>query len=192
MATMQAVARPRKTVEDLWALGEDVRAELIDGEIYVTPAPIEPHQRAVTALIVALSLHIRGGAGGQVYTAPFDVHLPTGDVVQPDVIWVSPARAGIVRECVYGAPDLLVEILSPSNSERDRIVKRSLYARSGVREYWIVDPEARGVEVFVLEAGAFVPAGWFTSGTSVVSKVLPGLSVPVDEVCPPRSSPPEA
>ena len=182
MATMQVAARPRKTVEDYMALGEEVRAELIDGEIYVSAAPLEPHQAAVTALVVALDRHVRTGAGGKLFCAPFDVHLPTGDVVQPDLLWISPARVGIVRGWVYGAPDLVVEILSPSHPERDRIVKRGLYARCGVREYWIVDPAGRGVEVFVLRDGTFAPAGWFTRETRIVSEVLPGLALPVDEV----------
>jgi Uma2 family endonuclease len=185
MGTMQvSVERPRKTVEDLWSLPEGVRGELIGGEVYVTPAPMLPHQTAAATLTWALVDYARRHGGGSAYAAPIDVHLPTGDVVQPDVLWVSSARSDILRDWVYGAPDLVIEILSPSNPERDRIVKRDVYARSGVREYWIADPASRSLEVFVLEGGRYLPAGWFTPGTQVTSRLLPGFAVSVDEVFP--------
>jgi Uma2 family endonuclease len=179
-----ATARPRKTVEDLFALPEGVRAELIGGDLYVTPSPESRHQAVSSALHFRLADHVRRSSGGSVFSAPLDVHLPSGDVVQPDLIWVSTERAGIVQRWIYGAPDLLVEILSPSNPERDRIVKRDLYARNGVREYWIVDPEARSIEVFVVESGVCRPAGWFTPGTQLVSPTLPGLSIDIAETLP--------
>jgi Uma2 family endonuclease len=85
---------------------------------------------------------------------------------------------------VIGAPDLVVEIVSPLNAERDRIVKRDLYARSGVREYWLVDTLARSVEVLRLDGAAYAPAGYFTAGTVLASPSLPGLAIPVDAVFP--------
>ena len=99
------------------------------------------------------------------YIAPFDVVLSDTDVVQPDILFVSNERMGIVTEDnIQGAPDLVIEILSPSTAERDRTFKRSLYARHGVREYWLVDPDARSVEVLVLGEGHF----------EIVSHLRPG------------------
>jgi Uma2 family endonuclease len=180
-----AQARPRKTIEDLQALSDDVRAELIDGGLYVTPSPSTDHQRAVGRIHEALARHAREAAGGEVLLSPLDVHLPSGDVVQPDLLWVSPARLGILGEQVHGAPDLVVEVVSATNAERDRIVKRALYARNGVHEYWIVDLDARGVEVLVGDGRVFVPAGWFTPGARLRSRLLPGLAPPVIDLLPP-------
>lgn len=184
------LARPRKTIEDLLALPPDSRAELIAGEIYVTPTPYACHQRAVLALARALADHVSRGAGGEAFIAPFDVHLPTGDVVEPDALWVSPAHLGIVKETVHGAPDLVVEVLSPGDPERDRIVKRDLYERSGVPEFWVADPATRSVEVFRLEEGRYRPAGWFTPGTRLVSPSFPGWCVAVDDLFPAPPVPP--
>lgn len=103
--------------------------------------------------------------------------------MQPDLIFISTANGGIVKEKrIVGVPDLLVEILSPSNPERDLLVKRALYARNGVREYWIVDGETKTLEVNVLVGGRFSPAGCFQSGETLTSPLLPGLAVPVRAV----------
>ena len=88
---------------------------------------------------------VRGRSLGRVYVAPFDVHLPSGDIVEPDVIFVTTAKLGIVQGWIRGVPDFVVEVLSPDGIERDRIVKRVLYAKNGIREYWLVD--ARGADI---------------------------------------------
>jgi Uma2 family endonuclease len=109
-----------------------------------------------------------------------DVHLPGGDVVQPDVIFVSTARSDILQDWIRGVPDLLVEIISPEGVERDRLVKRDLYARNGVKEYWLVDPAARAVEVLRLGAsGSYEPAGYFEEKDTLVSPTLAGMALPV-------------
>jgi len=171
-AMPHAARRPRKTKEDYLALPDDVRAELIDGELYVTPAPEVAHQRAVARLWRTLQDYAAARDAGEAFVSPCDVHLPSGDVVQPDVLFVTHANAGIVREHVHGVPDLVVEVLSPSRPERDRFVKRALYERNRVPEYWVVDPEERSVEVLHLEGAAFVLAGWFTDDDVVVSPSL--------------------
>lgn len=172
--------RPPKTIEDYRALPDDVRAELIAGELYVTPAPRPEHQRVVPRIWRALTEYSDATEAGEVFIAPVDVHLPTGDIVQPDLVFVATAQQTNVREdAIHGAPRLLVEVLSPSHPERDRIVKMELYARSGVAEYWIVDPAERSVEVFQLDAGRYRPAGWFTGVAQIVSPTLTDLAVPV-------------
>jgi Uma2 family endonuclease len=182
-----AMRRPPKTVEDYLALPDDVRAELIGGELYVTPSPDEHHQRISQEICVLLRNALGRTAFGEVFYAPLDVHLPGGDVVQPDLLVVARERASIVERWVYGAPDLVVEILSPTHRERDLVVKRHLYARAGVREYWIVDGEPRGVEVLALEGEAYEPRGWFTGARELVSPLLGPLGATADSLFPPEA-----
>ena len=114
---------------------------------------------------------------GEVLNAPLDVLLPGGDVAQPDLIFVSTAKACIVQDRIRGVPDLLVEILSPDSIEHDRIVKKSLYARSGVTEYWIVDPAEESVEVLSLRGGHYDAAGYFEKTDTLNSPLVPGFSL---------------
>lgn len=172
--------RPRKTVDDLAKLPEGTLAELIGGEILMTPSPKRTHQKITGNLYLHLRLFVDQHALGEVYDAPMDVHLPGGDVVQPDVIFVSTARSEILQDWIRGVPDLLVEIVSPEGVERDRLVKRDLYARNGVKEYWLVDPAARAVEVLRLGAsGSYEPAGYFEEKDTLVSPTLAGMALPV-------------
>lgn len=174
--------RPPKTVDDYMRLPEGTRAELIEGEFYLSPSPKIRHQRVVSNLHLALRQFVQAKKLGEVPVAPLDVHLPSGDVVQPDVIFVSKAHRGIMVDGIRGVPDLLVEVLSPENSERDRIVKRPLYEQNGVREYWLADPEARSVEVLKFSGSHYVPEGYFEAEDRVTSSVLPGLSLAVSDV----------
>ena len=100
---------------------------------------------------------------------------------QPDILFVSNERSGIIEDYIFGAPDLVIEILSPSTADRDRRIKLSLYARFGVREYWIIDPEQNTIQVIELETGGQNATRTYTSG-SASSALLPGLDVPLDEV----------
>ncbi len=173
--------RPRKTVEDYLQLPEDVRAELIDGELYVTPAPTSRHQEIVGNVYAMVREFARRGAG-KAFVAPVDVLLASGEVVQPDVLFVSTARLAIVTESVRGAPDLVIEVISSTSQERDRIVKRGLYARGGVSEYWLVEEATRSVEVLVLDGQAYRAHGFFEIEDIVTSPALEGLEVAVADV----------
>jgi len=174
--------KPRKTVDDYMKLPEGTLAELIEGEIFMTPSPKTDHQRVGRELGHALWEFVRSHGLGEVFDAPLDIHLPSGDVVQPDLIFVGVGRVDILQDWIRGAPDLLVEIISADRPERDRIVKRDLYARNGVPEYWIVDPEARSIEVLALESGRYAPRGYFEAGDSLVSPSLPGFTLPLGGV----------
>jgi Uma2 family endonuclease len=146
---------------DYEGLADEPRCELILGRFYVSPSPSTLHQVAVAALWRLLD-PIARAAGGMALFAPLDVTLADHSVVLPDLIYVSAARRHILRERVEGAPDLLVEVLSPGTARRDRGEKLALYAASGIREYWIVDSGERQIELLVNEAGRFVvalPAG---------------------------------
>lgn len=171
------------TLVDYLNAPEDKRYELLDGELVMTPAPGERHQRASMLLGWKLIQFVTENRLGRVYAAPFDVVLSNTDVVQPDLLFVSNERADIVTAAnVQGAPDLVVEILSPSTADRDLTFKRRLYARHGVREYWIVDSEAGNISVLLLREGEFETAGTYGAGDTLTSPTLRGFELTVDEL----------
>jgi Uma2 family endonuclease len=154
------VTRTRMTLTEFRDLPESLeRHELIDGELIVSPTPRYPHQNAT---FNAAKLVERLAPDGTTVIAPMDVYLIGEEVVQPDVFWVS---AGSTRCKLgedgywYGAPDLVVEVLSPSTAGRDRGVKFELYERAGVREYWLLDPEAEFLEAYTLAEDTFKRLG---------------------------------
>jgi Uma2 family endonuclease len=108
-----------------------------------------------------------------------DVYLPSGDIVEPDLVFVLREHEAVIQDWIRGVPDLLVEVLSPSHPERDLIVKRHLYARNGVGEYWIVDPADRSVQIFKLSGDRFEPAGYRREGQTLATSLLPGFELPV-------------
>ena len=126
------------------------RYEAIGGKLYMTPAPSIRHHRVTRRLYHALDPLLAKAGRGELFWAPVGVEFPaTGEGVQPDLLFVSTERLGIIaEEWIRGAPDLVVEILSPSTVGRDRSKKRDLYERHGVREYWIVDPDANAIDVW--------------------------------------------
>jgi len=164
------------------SLPEGVLAELIDGEILASPSPRPNHQEVALNLAALLRDFVKGRRLGKVYAAPLDVHLPSGDIVEPDVLFIATKNLSIIQDWVRGVPDLLIEVLSEHGVARDRFVKRDLYARNGVREYWIVDHAAKSIEVFTLRGRQYEPAGYFQEGAAVTSAILSGLSLPVTEI----------
>ena len=163
-------------------LPEGDRRELIEGDFYVVPAPSVRHQRISRNLGVSLWEFVRRHRLGDVLLAPTDVLLSQESVVQPDILFVSNERRGIVTEAnVSGAPDLVVEVLSPGTAERDRDLKLRLYAAHGVREYWIVDPDEESVEVMDLGPEGAAGVRRHLSG-SVRSLLIPGLEVEIGEI----------
>ena len=180
--------RTRATYEDYLNTPDDVRYELLDGELVMAPSPGTRHQRIVMQMAIALQSHVTQTGSGEFFISPFDVVLWDGDeadVVEPDLLFVSTARASIITEPnLQGAPDLVVEVLSPSTENRDRGYKRDLYARHGVGEYWLVDPETRSVEVLLLGNAEYETAGTFEPGHTLESPTLGGLTIEIGEVFP--------
>ena len=171
------------TYEDYLKTSDDERWELLDGKLVMAPSPSMPHQIVATDLVTLLNSFVRERGLGHVITAPADVVLSDTNVVQPDLFFVSTEREQIItRPNIQGAPDLAVEIRSPSTDERDRTVKRKLYAEHGVKEYWLVDPDAITVTVLVLGEGAFQEAGVYRKGQTVTSPTLKGFSVNLDDI----------
>ncbi|MEW6744633.1 MAG: Uma2 family endonuclease [Planctomycetota bacterium] len=172
------------TYADYAALPDDGRRhQVIEGELVVTPAPDESHQRSLLNLVRLIDGYVRSGEVGRIYFAPLDVVLSDENVVQPDLLYVSRERLTIITNAnVQGAPDLVIEVLSASTAHLDRGGKREIYARFGVREYWLVSPEAGTIEVLVLREGSFERLGLFGSGDEVKSSILSGLSFKTDAV----------
>ena len=171
------------TYEDYKNTPEDERYELIDGELIMAAAPKEAHQRTDMRLGWRFGYHVETNDLGAVYSAPFDVYLSETIVVQPDLLFVSKDRLDIITEAnVQGAPDLVVEILSPSTASVDWNRKRELYAEYGVKEYWIVAPEVRLVWLLLPRDGSLEIAGVYGGDQTVTSTVLDGFSVNLNDI----------
>jgi Uma2 family endonuclease len=180
------------TYEDFVLFPDDgKRHELIDGEHVVKPSPSTRHQLVLRNLDRALDRFVHERALGRVVFAPLDVVLSRHDVVEPDLLYISADRASILTAAnVQGAPDLVVEVLSPSSRRQDEVLKRDLYERGGVAEYWIVDPESESVKVFRRategeEAGSAAPRFarplllTLHDGDALATPLLPGLEIPL-------------
>ena len=140
----------RLTYEDFLLFPDDgLRHEIIDGEHYVTPSPNLSHQELVLRLGLALGNHLEDRPDrGRLFVAPFDVVFSFHDIVEPDLIFLAPDQLHILTaQNIKGAPAMVIEILSPATRKRDQRIKLQLYERSGVREYWMVDPDAPGVTI---------------------------------------------
>jgi Uma2 family endonuclease len=151
----------------------------------VSPAPKQAHQSASSNLHVTLGYFIREHHLGKIYAAPFDVRFSDHDIAQPDLIFISNERIGILNEDnAKGAPDLVVEILSDSTRRIDEGIKRRLYERVGVLEYWLVDPKRRTVTVLRRVGAGFGSAEALSAeaGDVLTTSLLPGLEIPVSEI----------
>ena len=170
-------AAVKLTYEDYANVPGDERYELIDGELILVSSPNEMHQR-VSKRLLWLFRDVEESGLGWVYDAPFDVILSDTDVVQPDLMFISKERADIITPAnVQGAPNLVVEVLSPSTAQRDWTQKRDLYAKYGVRELWLVAPDAKLVWVMALTDGEYAIAGVYKDGQTLSSPTLAGLTI---------------
>ena len=171
------------TYQDYLRTPDDKRYELIDGELILTPSEGRAHQGTSVRLGTRLYSFVHEQELGLVYWARRDVVLSNTDVVQPDLMFISNERMHIDTEAeIWGGPDLVVEILSPSTAARDRTVKQVLYARNDVNEYWLIDADARTIEVLLLGDQGFEPVATYGEGDTLVSPTLPGFSILVDEI----------
>jgi len=153
--------------------------ELWDGELIMSPAPSFFHQKIVDRFHDLLKGWVRRQRLGETGMAPLDMVLTNRRVMQPDVVFISNSRLEIIKEAVMGPADLVAEVLSPGSRRRDRIDKRDLYEQHGVREYWLIDPEAKTVEVLYLETGSYQLVGRWNPGESARSRLLKGFEISV-------------
>lgn len=176
----------RLTYDDFARFPDDgKRHEIIDGVHYVTPSPLTRHQRMVGGLSFAIESYLRAHPGtGEVFLAPFDVVLSNWDVVEPDLLLIGADQPGVVTEKnVQGPPALVIEVLSPGTRSRDRRLKRDLYERTGVGEYWMVDPHDNTVTVCRRESGsAFDPAFTLAPGETLTTPLLAGFALNVADL----------
>jgi Uma2 family endonuclease len=149
---------PRTLIEVFRILPEGTLAELIDNTLYMSPSPISSHQRVLNKINNSIYNFFEKTKQGEVFIAPFDVYLDEeSNAVQPDIVVVLNQNNHIINPNghIHGVPDLLVEVLSPSNKEFDLVKKKELYERFGVKEYWIVDPETKLASVFQRVGNSF-------------------------------------
>ncbi len=148
-----------------------VQHNLIDGVLYMSPSPIMRHQRIVLDLAMAVDDYAQA-YGGTACVSPMDCKLPDGNVLQPDVLYISADRTSIIGDHVMGAPDLVIEVLSKGTRRFDRVKKLAKYERNGVREAWLVDPPARTVTVFSADGGRWVRERSVKFGEDIPSDIL--------------------
>ena len=181
------VAEPvaRFTYEDYRNTPEDERYELLGGELIMTAAPNIAHQRIASRLERRLGAFVEEEGLGEIFDAPTDVVLSDTDVVQPDLLFVSKGRADIITaDNIQGAPDLVVEVLSPTTAKRDWRVKLDLYSKHGVREFWLVDPQTEIVWVLLPKEGSLGIAAIYSEGDTLTSPTLEGLTLDMGEIFP--------
>jgi Uma2 family endonuclease len=171
------------TIYDYQLLPEGSRYQLVDGELHMSPAPRSYHQIISRNLGFILLKYLEQNPIGEVIFAPFDVYLSDVDVYQPDISFFSQEQKNYLSERGgERAPRLVVEILSPGNARLDLGPKREVYARTGVREYWIVDPDNEEVAVYRLQEDAERPERTYDKGATVETALLPGLKVALAEI----------
>jgi Uma2 family endonuclease len=175
--------RGQWTEADYFTLPDTNRfIELSEGELIMPPHPTHTHQLIVFELATKIRAFVQEQELGIVQIGPLPVRLWPGKIREPDILFVAREHSDRIGEQTYGPPDLVVEVLSPGTRRIDRLEKTVEYARAGVREYWIVDPDGRTVEVFILREGAYELLGKWGGGEEACSEVLAGFRVAVDEV----------
>jgi len=183
-ALMGVEVIPKITFEEFRQFPVDgKRYELVRGEVRVTPVPATRHQAIVQNLSGNLWPFVIKNRLGEVWTAPLDVRLSEDTAFQPDLIFVSNARAGIIQEdWIAGAPDLVVEVSSPSTMTYDRATKLPIYAESGVSEFWLIDSQAKSVEVLKLEGKKYFVDAVLAGDQILTSNLFPGWQLPLHDL----------
>jgi len=169
--------------ELLVALPEtNVPIELWDGEFVMSPSPTFYHQKLIERFHDRLRAWVVPRNLGETCMSPMDMILTQRNVSQPDVLFVSKDRLGIIQDRVRGPADLVVEVVSPGSRQKDRIEKRDLYEQHGIKDYWMIDPDAQTMEVLFLNAGEYRLAGRWHPGETAQSRLLEGFTVSVSEL----------
>ena len=177
MAT-SIIEKKRYTYDDYLKTPDDKRYELIEGELYMTPSPITNHQRISRKIEFLLEKFVTENELGEIFYAPYDVYFDDKNVVQPDILFISKDRLNIIGDKnLQGAPDLVIEILSESNAYRDLIQKKKLYARHGVKEYWIVVPGEKTIDIHILKDKTYQLYKTLGEYDTLESQILKGFKM---------------
>lgn len=170
------------SAKDYAELPENAPYQLVNGKLIFMPSPIEKHQRTQSVLQFYLFDFIDSNNLGKIYSAPFDVYLDDENVYQPDLMFISKERAAIVKNYVYGAPDLVIEIVSKGTEKVDRKEKLESYGKFGVSEYWIIDPRTEEIDVFYNEGDKMKKQHSLKKGETLVSKTLKDFSINTSKI----------
>ncbi|PIU56360.1 MAG: restriction endonuclease [Chloroflexi bacterium CG07_land_8_20_14_0_80_45_17] len=178
-----AKAKIKFTYKDYLQLPEDKRYELVEGEFFMVPSPNYYHQVISKRLFRTLDDYVRKFGLGEVLYAPLDVILSEENVLQPDILFISKERFNIItNKNIQGAPDLIIEILSSATAGKDRGLKQKLYAKFGVSEYWLVDPDKETIEVLTLAEEGFESIRAYQRGEILESPLLKGIPLALTEI----------
>lgn len=171
------------TYEDYLKIDDDNQYELIGGKLILVPSPKSIHQIINTELAATLRDYVRKNNLGRVITAPLDVLLSETEKPQPDIMFISKDRLDIITEMnIQGAPDLVVEILSPSTGKYDKVEKSRMYYKHGVKEYWIVDPDHKTIEIFMSGEKNWNLFQAYSADENLISPLLTGLKIPLKDI----------
>ncbi len=176
--TPTVIEKKKYTYEDYLKTPEGERYELIEGELLMTPSPIPKHQRISRKIEFMLEKFVTENDLGEVFYAPCDVYLDNENVVQPDILFISKERLDIIGEKnIQGAPDLVIEIISENTAYRDLVQKKKLYARFGVKEYWIVIPGEGMIEIYTLKDNTYIHCKSYNKDDTLESPFLKDLKI---------------
>lgn len=176
MALRRSEPQPM-TYDEYCLLPDDGKQyQVIEGELFVSPAPRTTHQGIIVNLMTLLHTHVKAHNLGKVYVAPTDVLLSLTTVVQPDILFIRRENMGIITELnIQGPPDLCIEVLSPSTESVDRERKMTVYARYGVQEYWIINPMRQMVSIYIRDGSIFALKVEATGNDTITSDVVTGF-----------------
>lgn len=172
----------KKTYKDYEQLPEGAPYQLINGELVMSPSPIFNHQKIVGYIYYKITEYLLKNNLGIAIISPMDVYLTEEDVYQPDIIFISNENKGIIKDRVHGVPDLVIEVLSPTTGYYDLVKKKKIYEQTGVKEYWIIDPEMKTVEVFENKNKEFQVFIKLEKEGKVKSKLLNGFEIDFDSI----------
>jgi len=183
MAAIAEKSAKRWTYEEYYRLEDDQRYEIIDSKLIMAPAPDTWHQDWLNNLNLIITPFVKKNQLGRTFICPVDVILDPENIVQPDLVFISASNSKIIqRRGIFGVPDLVVEIISPSSVRRDRYERKDLFARFGVKEYWIGDPANRSLEILTLLSGRYELHSSAEEKGKISSLVLPGLELDLMEL----------
>ncbi|MDL1956170.1 MAG: Uma2 family endonuclease [Candidatus Desulfofervidus auxilii] len=181
-----AIAIPKKkkyTYEDYAKLPEGAPYQLINGELIITPAPTPYHQYISGNIYSILKEFVEKNNLGQVYYSPIDVYFEETETYQPDIIFISKERLNIIKETkIEGAPNLIIEILSPATAYYDLRKKFKVYEKHGVKEYWIVDPEEKSIEIYINEKQKFILVETKNKTGTIKSQLLKNFEIELEKI----------
>ncbi len=180
---MLTVKEKKQTIKDYKLLPEGAPYQLIEGELIMTPAPNPIHQLISANLFKSIVRHVDEKRLGVLFYSPIDIYLSEENAFQPDIVFISSERRHIIKDDgIYGAPELVIEILSPSTAYYDIKKKFRVYEKGGVKEYWIVDPEMNTVEIYLNEDGHFSLKTKLENKGEIESFILKGFRLTLEEI----------